>query len=129
MTFDKTKFKFDGMYLSYRTEQDFDKFVARFKHDPKEHKVFINFLCKHFTPEEYFKAYHAGCTPDQILESRGYVTGNVRRFCKQRGVKNPKPHDVLDVLAEVNGYSNNALASAVMRLEARMQEVEDAIAA
>jgi len=77
MKFDKTLFKYDGMYLTYNGE-----FVARFKRGGKTE--FLNFLVKNFTVEEYFAARKT-LQPVEVLETRGFVSAKIKRFLKLVG--------------------------------------------
>jgi len=67
-----------GEYAMYN-----GKFVARFKRGGRG--SFLTFLCKNFTVEEYFSQLDAGEAPLKILETKGYVSPNVRKILKQFG--------------------------------------------
>ena len=47
--------------------------------------TFITFLIKNFTVEEYFSRMKAGESPLDILESKGYLAGSVKRNLKLVG--------------------------------------------
>lgn len=57
------------------------RFVARFKYARPtiNARAFIKFLVANFTPAEYFGRMAAGEHPMPILESKGFVSPNVRR--------------------------------------------------
>ena len=80
--FDKAQFHNDGPYLTYGADR---KFVARFKHTPRDRTDFVAFLVKHLTVEEYFAAYDAGQLPAQILEAKGYISATVRKVLERSG--------------------------------------------
>ena len=125
--FNKDNFKFDGMYLNYVVDGE-SKFVARFKHDAAEHKVFANFIRKHFTVEEYFKAMEAGFTPSDIAEARGYASGHPRRFAKRAGFPATKM-GTIQFLAKQYDYTREQYLQAVARHVESAAKVEMAIAA
>lgn len=60
------------------------KFVARFKRGGRG--SFLTFLCKNFTVEEYFARLDAGEPPLKILESKGYVSPQVRKLLASIGL-------------------------------------------
>lgn len=128
--FVKDNFHFDGMYLNYKIDGEWAnrKFVARFKIDAPEHKVFINFITKNFTVEEYFKALDAGFTPVAVAEARGYVSGHPRRAAKRNGYA-PTPQGVTEYLAATYGYTNEQRIEALAAKAAKAVAVEMAIAA
>lgn len=78
--FVKENFDFDGMYLNYG-----GKFIARFKYCRGERSSFQSFLIKNFTVEEYFQQSDAGVAPQNILESKGYISMNVKKVLKAAG--------------------------------------------
>lgn len=81
--FDKTKFSWDGMYLTYGADRNF---VARFKYARGDRAKFTLFLCKNFTVEEYFTELSKdGSAPMTILESKGYVSATIAKILKQAG--------------------------------------------
>ena len=80
--FIKENFNYDGMYLTYGTER---KFVARFKY-VKFAGAFKSFLIKNFDVDEYFDAYADGQSPLDILESKGFMTPQAKKLCKQNGM-------------------------------------------
>lgn len=80
--FVKENFNFDGMYLTYGTDR---KFVARFKYAKDGKGSFVTFLIKNFTVEEYFAQRDANQAPLTILESKGYMSPNVKRALKLAG--------------------------------------------
>jgi len=67
-----------GEYATYG-----GKFVARFKRGGRA--SFLNFLCSKFTVEEYFAQLDRGQAPLKILESKGYVAPQFRKFLKEGG--------------------------------------------
>lgn len=67
-----------GEYTTYG-----NRFVARFKRGGRGD--FLNFLVKNFTVEEYFAELNRGVAPLTILESRGYVTPQVRKLLISEG--------------------------------------------
>lgn len=67
-----------GEYVTYD-----GRFVARFKRGGRGD--FLNFLTKNFTVEEYFSELDRGVAPLTILESRGYVTSQVRKLLISEG--------------------------------------------
>jgi hypothetical protein len=69
------------MYLSYQ-----GKFVARFKHVPKNVTGFRSFLIKNFTTEEYFSLLDAGESPARILEAKGYIPSHIKKWLAQAGL-------------------------------------------
>jgi len=80
--FIKENFNYDGMYLTYGTDR---KFVARFKYI-KFCASFKSFLIKNFTTSEYFSAYDSGTSPLDILESKGFLTPQAKKLCKQNNM-------------------------------------------
>lgn len=76
-TFDKTKFKYDGLFLMYD-----NAFVARFKRGGMSH--FKSFLIENFSVEEYFQSMEKS-TPMQALEAKGYVSTNLKTLLKSNG--------------------------------------------
>ena len=89
-TFVKDNFNYDGMYLTYNNDstQHYgnNEFVARFKY-VKFAGAFKYFLIKNFTTDEYFARYKAGESPLTILESKGFVTPQAKKLCKQYGME------------------------------------------
>lgn len=77
MKFENKRFQYDGMYLTYD-----GKFVARFKRGGKTD--FVKFLVKNFTVEEYFAALQK-LPPVSVLETKGYVTAQVKKLLKIAG--------------------------------------------
>lgn len=67
-----------GEYVTYG-----GRFVARFKRGGRGD--FLNFLVKNFTVEEYFSELDRGDSPLTILQSRGYVTPQVRKLLISKG--------------------------------------------
>lgn len=59
------------------------KFVARFKRGGKA--AFIQFLCKNFTVEEYFRLLDTGVPPLHILRTKGYVAPHVQKILVAAG--------------------------------------------
>jgi hypothetical protein len=125
--FNKDNFNFDGMYLNYVVDGE-SKFVARFKTDAAEHKVFANFIRKHFAVEEFFKAVDAGFAPAEVAEARGYVSGFPRRAAKRNGYA-ATPAGVTKYLAFVYGYTNEQRIAALAAKAEKAVKVEMAIAA
>lgn len=56
------------------------RFVARFKYAKPgtNARAFAKFLTANFSPAEYFAARDAGTSPLTILESKGYVSPNMK---------------------------------------------------
>lgn len=77
--FNKDKFNWDGMYLTYD-----GKFVARFKLS-RDKAGFQSFLIKNFTVDEYFNAMTPTMPPMRVLETKGYVSNTVKRILKEAG--------------------------------------------
>jgi len=59
------------------------RFVARFKSGGAG--IFMTFLRKHFTVEEYFARLDAGESPLEIAESKGFVSANLRKVLRAGG--------------------------------------------
>ena len=105
--FDKEKFHYHGGYLTYhgtyegqptydevygkdkihpsRIGMPVELFVARFKYVFFQGS-FKNFLAKNFTVEEYATRYKNGESPLDILESKGFMTPQAKKLCKQNGL-------------------------------------------
>ena len=105
--FDKTKFSYHGGYLMYhgtyegqptydevygrkglhpsRYGMPMELFIARFKYQFFQGS-FKNFLCKHFTVEEFATRYKNGESPLTMLESKGFMTPQAKKLCKQYDV-------------------------------------------
>lgn len=78
--FNRANFTKDGPYCMYN-----GKFVARFKRGGRAD--FISFLVKNFTVEEYFELMaNPLATPMGILETKGYVHPNIRKFLVSKGL-------------------------------------------
>lgn len=60
------------------------KFVARCRNQ-KHAGPFKTFLKKNFTVEEYFEAYDLGTPPLLILQSKGYISPNMRKVLRKAG--------------------------------------------
>ena len=60
------------------------KFVARCRNHSHAGS-FMTFLKKNFTIEEYFEAYDSGIPPLKILETKGYITPNMKRVLRAAG--------------------------------------------
>jgi hypothetical protein len=103
--FDKTKFNYHGGYLTYegdyqgrpvykagknvhpsRVGLGIDLFVARFKYVFFQ-GAFKNFLVKNFTVEEFATRYKNGESPLTMLESKGFMTPQAKKLCKQNFMK------------------------------------------
>ena len=69
-----------GEYAMYQ-----GKFVARFKYARGSRGSFITFLCKNFTVEEYFARIDTGESPLNILQSKGYMSPNVKKLLLAAG--------------------------------------------
>lgn len=90
--FNREDFHYHGGYLNYgyvgmRGEEYVreDEFIGRFKYGGMG--VFKTFLIKNFRVEEYFGKLDAGFAPLTILESKGFVSHNVRKAMKMKGYK------------------------------------------
>lgn len=84
--FIKAQFEYHGGYLHYNTDAGERKFVARFKHCPRDRAGFVSFLIKNFTVEQYFNGLDLeNKTPVKILEERGYVSATVKKLLRQSG--------------------------------------------
>ena len=73
--FEKSMFNYHGGYLTYGEGAD-RKFVARFKRGGMA--SFKSFLTKNFLVEEYFTKV-ANSTPMEVLETKGYISPNLKR--------------------------------------------------
>jgi hypothetical protein len=108
-TFTKDNFNYDGMYLTYNLKpgQHYgnNEFVARFKYQ-KFAGSFKAFLIKNFTTDEYFSRYKAGESPLDILESKGFVTPQAKKLCKQNGLTPSKENFMICIqkIAEARGW-------------------------
>jgi hypothetical protein len=72
-------FYYNGEYLFYRVPgEEFKRFVARFKYGGMV--AFKKFLRENFTVEEYFDLLDGGMAPIQALQTKGYVSPNVRKY-------------------------------------------------
>lgn len=81
--FEKSKFNYHGGYLTYGADYGPDrKFVARFKRGGMG--AFKSFLIKNFTVEEYFTKLEKS-TPIEVLETKGYVSPNLKKILIARG--------------------------------------------
>ena len=71
------------IYVSYDTGNSIEV-VARFKYMNARvsAKDFIKFLVKNFEVEEYLNLLRAGVAPLTILETKGYVSYNMRQLIK-----------------------------------------------
>ena len=78
--FNAEKFVFDGMYLTYD-----GKFVARFKNNSRDRTQFQKFLMANFSTDEYFGLLVNRVTPLGALETKGYVSPNVKKLLKEAG--------------------------------------------
>lgn len=84
--FRKAQFEYFGGYLHYITDAQERKFIARFKHCPRDRVGFVSFLSKNFTVEEYFNSLEVEKkTPVKILEEKGYVSTTVKNLLRQAG--------------------------------------------
>ena len=90
--FQKDKFNWDGMYLTYEGKQGLTRnyeedypnchptrvgtpqpiFIARFKYGRKPYKTWINFICRNFTCEEWVMAQKENRAPLRIMQAKGY---------------------------------------------------------
>jgi hypothetical protein len=61
-----------------------DWVVARFKYN-RDCTSFRTFLTKNFTPDEYFGLTANRVTPLGALETKGYVSSNVKKILKEAG--------------------------------------------
>lgn len=76
--FDTSLFKTCDTKLTYCGD-----FVARFKYGGLGD--FKRFLIKNFTVEEYFTRLTAGELPLPILETKGFVSSNMKKALKRAG--------------------------------------------
>lgn len=88
--FVKDQFKKNGEYVQYCLDPmpcawDRRKFVARFKYVRGSKASFLAFLVKNFTVEEYFGRMDKGESPNDILESKGYVMPHIAKRLKAQG--------------------------------------------
>lgn len=88
--FNRDQFEYSGGYLQYFLDPmpcawDRRKFIGRFKYGGMG--IFKTFLIKNFTVEEYLAKIDAGFSPLTILESKGFVSHNVRKAMKMKGFK------------------------------------------
>ena len=83
-SFQKEKFEWDGMFLTYGDNRDF---IARFKYGRKPYKTGITFLVKNFTVEEYLGLIdHKNpehVAPITALETKGFVSPNKAKAAKR----------------------------------------------
>ncbi len=83
----------DGMYVMYgaqgwQTPTAERKFIARFKHTPRDKPSFISFLKKNFTVEEYFAEIEQSGTghgPLTVLMAKGYLQPHIKKALKRLG--------------------------------------------
>jgi hypothetical protein len=83
--FDKNKFNYSGGYLTYNiasAEKPDYVFIARFKYGGGGKPQFQSFLIKNFTVKEYLDRLEGKEAPLEILNSKGYISPNVRRVLK-----------------------------------------------
>ena len=105
--FKKENFEYDGMYLMYNLKpgQHYgnNEFVARFKY-VKFAGAFKSFLIKNFDVNEYFDAYADGQSPLDILESKGFMTPQAKKLCKQNGMVPTLENYKICVHAQFNAW-------------------------
>lgn len=82
--FNKDNFEYHGGYLHYKEDNNNKLFIARFRNGGKPQ--FQAFLVKNFTVEEYKTMYMSGMAPLQILQTKGYISPNVRKVLKSYGL-------------------------------------------
>ena len=93
--FKKENFKIEGQWIHYN-----GKFVARVRCGSK--MTYVNFLIRHFSEDEYFNLYNSGMAPLQILQSKGFISPNMRRVLKSYNL--PTTQDGIKRLKEVEKY-------------------------
>ena len=76
--FNKDRFETNGPVIRYAGD-----FVARFKYGGGAD--FKRFLIKNFTVEEYFGRLADGELPLPILESKGFISTNMKKALKRAG--------------------------------------------
>lgn len=89
MKFIREQFEYYGGYLTYRMPDGTSQFIARFKYGKNAKPTFLTFLIKNFTVEEYIERLEVRreC-PLPILESKGYVSPNMKKAAKLRELAN-----------------------------------------
>lgn len=105
--FIKENFNYDGMYLTYGPDR---RFVARFKYI-KFCASFKSFLIKNFTTSEYFSAYDSGTSPLDILESKGFMTPQAKKLCKQNGMTATQENYKICLHAQFKAWETNREAA------------------
>ena len=107
--FNKELFNYSGGYLTYGQYPDRPKFVARFKYKGGDKAGFQSFLLKHFTVEEYFGRLAAGEAPLTILESKGYVSANLKKALKAAGFAPTQEGKSMYITQQVAKYATAAI--------------------
>ena len=84
--FTKENLSQDGTHLVYtgpKVPGSKTGFIARFKYT--HNATFATFLRRNFTVEEYFDLYNQDIAPINILETKGYMSPNVKKALKRAG--------------------------------------------
>ena len=75
-----------GDCLVYSIPGEPVQFIARFKYGKRGVAPFKKFLMKNFTVEEYLGEMDKRIPPLRILESKGYVSPQMKRLSKRSGI-------------------------------------------
>ena len=94
-----TAFTKDNLWMSgdcmmYHVYGETPRFIARFKYGKQGLGSFKKFLMQNFTMEEYFAEMDKRIAPLRILESKGYVSPQMKKFAKLKGI--PATREALD---------------------------------
>lgn len=81
--FIKENFEISGQWIHYN-----GKFIARVRSGSKV--SYVNFIVKNFEVEEYFNLYNSGMAPLTILETKGFISPNMRKALKSYGCPTTK---------------------------------------
>jgi hypothetical protein len=86
-----TSFTNDNLWMSgdclmYHVYGESPRFIARFKYGKRGLGSFKKFLKQNFTMEEYFAEMDKGIPPLRILQSKGYVSPQMKRLSKLSGI-------------------------------------------
>jgi hypothetical protein len=68
-------------YVHYNADRNGERFVCR-NRVASHSNPFITFLIKNFTVEEYFALRGKGIAPLTILQTKGYISPNMRKVLK-----------------------------------------------
>jgi hypothetical protein len=86
MKFERSSFLYSSMWLTYVMPDGTNQFIARFRAGNKNSKAsFLTFLINNFSVEEYVERLEVRReAPLTILESKGYVSPNMKKAAKLR---------------------------------------------